>query len=77
MDILTIIKLSIAGVVLIASAVLFLLDLRKKKGFSIFKAACIVAAVPMVLLLCGHRYLGRVATMEADANSAARTKTRA
>lgn len=45
MDILTIIKLSIAGVVLIASAVLFLLDLRKKKGFSIFKAACIVAAV--------------------------------
>lgn len=40
-------------------------------------AACIVAAVPMVLLLCGHRYLGRVATMEADANSAARTKTRA
>lgn len=40
-------------------------------------AACIVAAVPMVLLLCGHRYLSRVATMEADTNSAARTKTRA
>ena len=40
-------------------------------------AACIVAAVPMVLLLCGHRYLDRVATMEADTNSAARTETRA
>lgn len=40
-------------------------------------AACIVAAVPMVLLLCGHRYLGRVATMEADANDAACTERRA
>ena len=40
-------------------------------------AACIVAAVPMVLLLCGHRYLGRVATMETDVNNAAHTETRA
>ena len=37
----------------------------------------IVAAVPMVLLLCGHRYLGRVATIKADANNTARTETRA
>lgn len=40
-------------------------------------AACIVAAVPMVLLLCGHRYLGRVATIKTDANNTARTETRA
>lgn len=39
-------------------------------------AACIVAAVPMVLLLCGHRYLSRVATIKTDANNTAHAETR-
>lgn len=59
MDILTIVKLSLAGIAFLASGVLFFLDFRKKKAFSVSKAAyiCVAAAAIGFAGFTGFRLL--------------------
>ncbi len=59
MNILTIVKFSVAGAALITAVVFFLLDLRKKKGFSMTKALCIAAAAAALAVsgVTGYRLL--------------------